>query len=85
MIVKPPTRSFALADIGQCQCVILRHIDVVTDGGVAAGRPHGAGEPGIFDLEIARLNQKKPRFAAGHAADDDPAAVIDAAGERKFT
>src|ERR1700722_2365858 len=88
MSVELSARAVTLAQRRQGDGMAPRPEPVVTDGRVAAGCAHRAGEPGIDDLEVVWPNEEERPFrrSAGldHPADDHPPAVVDAAGEGKL-
>jgi hypothetical protein len=89
MRVQRAARALALAQIRQPDHKALGHEDIVADRGVAAGRPHRDGEPGIDHFVVRRPDEKERRFRTAvdleQGGDDNPSAVVDAAGERKLT
>jgi alkylation response protein AidB-like acyl-CoA dehydrogenase len=74
MRVELSTRALALSKIRQPDGVAFPYENVVADSGVATGRAHRAGEPGIDDLVVVWPNEEECPFrrSAGvdHAADD---------------
>ena len=64
IVVELAARGFALANVRQRQRVALRHVNVVAYRGIAAGRPHRAGEPSSLILNSFGPTRKNFASAA---------------------